>query len=240
MHTKDKSKAIDYSRIMKSLHHGALQVNSGGHIQHANAEIADLLEMAIDDIENKLIFELAPEINLLEWKKYIGKLQDEGSIEFETHLLTASENLLKIHLKAILIENDECLLTIRQSIDSDRFKELLKLAAQAGGIVGWEWNIPEQSITFSGWIDRIPEIKDRQISEPEVVELCRKKLHRAEFAALLRNLKMAATDGRAFHMEFLLSREEGGKQRLFLDAIPVGSDLQITRVFGILRHNLVS
>ena len=80
-------------------------MNKQGGIIQANEKIAFYLNEPPSELQDHTLFELAPHLNLISWKKIWGQLSETGAYRLETEFLSSGDVLFPVCLHLSVLKN---------------------------------------------------------------------------------------------------------------------------------------
>ena len=101
---KSHAELKNYIQLLRLSRRGVLWLNSEGRIIHANKKVLGELKYDGEEIKDKTIFEINPNMNLRRWKQFWAKLTEKKSLKEDSEYITSDDIIFKVDLQSLLIE----------------------------------------------------------------------------------------------------------------------------------------
>ncbi len=231
-----------YLGVLTIVRHGALILNSDGHILGVNGAFASDLGYEKESFPAKTIFEINPHINLLSWRKYWSTLLKDKRLYLETEHINTDGTIYPVKLRGVPVQMKEapiCIAFIDNVLEKDRFKQLLEITSSISNTGSWQWDVVKKEVVFTRELSGILQTKHQSMrSEDEVIELIGGLISTQELENLrtdVSNLLNGPQPGRFEREITLFFRESNEQRRIVIHAIPMLFEGQVLSIYGTVQ-----
>ena len=220
---------------------GLLWASEEGGIIHANHKIAFYLNKSPSDPQAHTLFELAPHLNLISWKKIWAQLLETGAYRLETEFLSCGEVLFPVclHLSILKNGNDTFALAFVEDLyERTRLEGLIRLLAKSGESGFWEFDLVREQYTIGGAYLSLLGLDGnfQALDKNKLEELLEQKITAQSFSLLSQQIARAIKEGVPFEQQLkLLPPSES--QTWVLTCEVEQSELSTTRILGTIRND---
>ena len=219
---------------------GALWVDAGGRIQHANDRAAQLLGYSRDALRRVSYFEIDPHYSLLAWKKFWARLGNIEQERLETEFVNSSGKLFSVRGRIaqdlFSTEVELVLVVFTATEDGQRERDLLTAVEDHGNIGSWEWNLTTGQVYVSPPLRRWFALSPERDFYPyaDFLGKVTPLVDTAQFNELRALLKQLKGAGRNFERTLTLQADEGSTDYV-LRGRSAENELEVYKIYGSMR-----
>lgn len=226
----------------EAMNKGVMWLDKDGNILGVNSQFAKDLSYTKADFSRKTIFQVNPNMTLLQWRKTWQELLDHQQVTIETKHMTAGGDIHPVKWRGVLIQAEEanfCFGIVENAQEERQHHRdhLLEITEQISRSGSWEWDAENGKVRFSEGMRNLLNLsKSNQLSINEVQTLLERHLSEPERTALTPELKQAIKTGKPIEAELDILREESASPlRIRFHAKPLQTEGRTWKMLGIIQ-----
>lgn len=232
---------LTHQKAFKFFRSGVLWLDESGSILGANPKLSKIVQLSEEELQGRKIFEVAPHLNLIHWKKIWQTLESKGEFHEETEYMTSAGLLVPVQTDAVLFQFEGqawALFTVENLMERQRLRDILQETAKVGKVGGWEYDVVRKQVTLTGTCQSLLQLPG-EISLHKVRPLLhtlRPRIAAEDWRELIHRLRSALGKGEPFDTEFVFESEPGAYQRLAITGLSQQSELgQTIKIYGSVK-----
>lgn len=230
-----------FSHLMNVLKKGLLWVDESGKILQTNQRIDQHLGYDPEELTDRTIFEVNPNLSVLSWKKK-WKLYQSGEWTVEqTELMTRSEVIYPVKVIAFVDpDSNICQYIVENLHEKHRYKDMLELTSTVGRIGSWECDLVTDKVVLTEQSLHLLATEDAFLNRLSLFRFIRRLsglIYPEDVQALFKKLRASMRDGAPFELELGLKSksQNGGNGRLQINAAPQLTEGTVAKILGTLQ-----
>lgn len=215
-------------------------VSRNGRIQYFNPSALQALKSDQGQEEIPMILNLMPKLNMKKWGELWEQIAIEEQYPFTSEFMNTDGDFFPVEAKGMLLNVDgeeTCLLVARNTVELNRYKNLLDLTSNVAKIGHWEWDFIQKKISISDSAYQLMGLSptDEEIDSDTVSNFLQKKISPEKLHTFYQNSWLKAfKTGIPNHSE--LSFNIQGKVRQFhLHIEPVQAEGRTINMYGTIQ-----
>lgn len=236
----DADKLTQLKKVLGRFPIGFLWINDRGVIVHANQTMGAYLGGSAVGPQPGTLFNIAPRLSLISWKKIWRQLLETGEYCQDTEFISSEKVLFPVCLHFSVLERQKektALVYVENKYRKNRYQDFLRLSAQPEVEGFWEFDFVRKRYTLGGACLGLLGLEGTfQTLDKETLERLLKKKVTAEcFSRLKQNVEQAFKEGTPFELK-LEFRPPAENRDYVLACEAEQSELSTTRLLGTVRR----
>ncbi len=229
-----------YMDAAEAMNKGVMWLDKDGNILGVNSQFAKDLGYAKGDFSRKMIFQVNPNITLLQWRKMWQELLDLRQISIETKHMTAQGDIHPVKWRGVLIQAegaDFCFGIIENRQEKQRRDHLLEITERISRTGSWEWDLESDNVLVSAGLQSLLNLPgNNHLSINEVRTLLERHVTEPELDALTAELERAIKRATPIEAEVNILREENASPlRVRFHAKPLQKKGRTWKMLGVVQ-----
>ncbi len=176
------------------------------------------------ELSQKTIFQIAPYLTLMDWRKIWKQLLSDEELTFPAEYMTRQGTIYPVDMRAKLLtltDRQVCFCLIENLIISRAYQELLEITSMITRVGSWQWNLLQNHLLLGKEVFSLLELSENfQPTVRNMIRLLRKITDADGYEMFMSKLRQSLTTGAQF--DFEMSAE-----------LPISNQLCRFRVVGV-------
>lgn len=228
------------SSIFDTVGKGIILVDDSGEINLANGNALAKLGYTVDKLDRALLFTVNPHLTLLSWKKIWKQVLSGATLEEETEYMHQNGALLPVETRTSLLEfggRNWALIGVEFLLESRRFPDMLKVAAEVGKLCTWELNLVNKELMIYGATDEILGLPQgtNNFGTERIDQVFVEHLNDKDYQRLNELVKNLISTGQAFETIVIFNHQDQSFDHLQIQGWALQSESQTSKIYGTIK-----
>jgi len=153
-----------------------LLVEDNSRVIALNQSAASLFKMEVDDLEGQFWAGLDGQLNQIIWKKRLKILDEEGSLAYDTDLVTGDELLRPVSVEMVRVGEGQTLIYLRNLLAEVIDEADLELLNEDGAVGFWMYNRVDDILYMSPYLRQLAGVPENKPAREVAYELQQRML----------------------------------------------------------------
>ncbi|MFN7119041.1 MAG: PAS domain S-box protein, partial [Saprospiraceae bacterium] len=192
------------------------------------------------EFSQRTIFQIAPYLTLIEWRKIWKQLLDNEEITFSAEYITRQGTVYPVDMRAKLLRLSDrkvCFCLIENLIISRAYQKLLEITSTITRVGSWQWNPLQNHLLLGKEVYSLLELpQDFQPSVRNLLRLLKQITEPAEFELFKAKLRHSLKTGEQFDFELTTELPISNQRcRFRLVGVPTFKEGQTVNLYGAFQ-----